>query len=172
MYLLIAFSVLGLAFLLLAIRGRSTHVRNPRAAGEMLAAVDIDSFRNLVDEQQDDFLRQRLSRGDYRRVQRARALATTEYLRKIARNASIMLRAGESARHCDDPAVSALGPEMVSSAINLRLNCLLALALAYAGVLFPGIRMSLTTIVERYDRLVTRLHAAGRYWAPAPGEAR
>ena len=44
------------------------------AVHHALAAVDLEAFRNLIDVDQDLYLRRHLARRDYRRVQRARAL--------------------------------------------------------------------------------------------------
>jgi hypothetical protein len=171
MYLLMAISVLALALMWAAVRGRAAQVKDPRSAGEILLAVDLESFRNLIDPTQDRFLRQRLSRRDFRRVQRARVLAIAGYLRKVAQNASVMLRLGEAARDSNDPALSAMGAELVSRAIDVRLNCLLALAQAYIGVLYPGLGISIASVADRYDRLAGTLRSIGRTWTPAPDAA-
>lgn len=168
MYLLIAISFLALALLWMAVRGRSAEVKDLSSAGALLTQVDIEAFRNLIDPAQDQYLQMRLSAADYRRVQRARALAVAEYLHMVAANASIMLRAGESASESEDAAVAAMGAEMASSAVNLRLKCLLALSKAYAGVIFPGSTVPVIGIVDRYDVLAMRLHAARHSWSAAP----
>lgn len=167
MYLLIAISLLELGILWAIVRGRAAQVTDPLSAGEVLLAVDLEAFRNLIDPLQDSFLRRELSRRDYRRVQRARVLAIAAYLRKVAHNASVMLRLGEAARDSHDPALSVMGAEMASTAISVRLNCLLALAQAYAGVLFPGLSISMGSVADRYDRLVGTLSSLGRSWTPA-----
>lgn len=169
MYLLIAISLLELALLWVVVRGRAAQVTDPVSAGEVLLAVDLGAFRNLIDPVQERFLRRELSRRDYRRVQRARVLAIAVYLRKIAHNASVMLRLGEAARDSHDPVLSAMGAEMASNALSVRLNCLLALAQAYAGVLFPTLGISVGSVVDRYDRLAGTLGSIGRSWTPAAG---
>ena len=166
MYLLIAISLLALALMWAAVRGHAADVKDPSSARLSLLEIDLESFRNLIDPSQETFLRQRLSARDYRRVQRARALAVAEYLRKVAYNASVMLRLGEAARDNHDPAIAGMGGEMVSTALTVRLNCILALGRAYAGYLFPGLGMSLASVADRYDRLAAGLRAIGRSWTP------
>lgn len=166
MYLLLAISALVMALLWWAVRGRSSQVRNARDAEQALAPVDLDAFRNLIDPQQDRYLREHLGGRDFRRVQRARYLAVAEYLWQVANNASVILRVGESARSSPDAAVGTQGAELVSAAVAVRLYCLLALAQAYAGVLFPGMGVSVGTVADSYDRLTAKLWAIGRSWTP------
>lgn len=167
MYLLTAISILALALLWAVIRGRAAEVKDPRSASEVLRDVDLEAFRNLIDAGQEEVLRQRLSRGEFRRIHRARVLAIAGYLLTIAYNASVFLRAGEAARENHDPAVAAMGAALASSAINLRVNCILALAYACAGYLLPDLGMSIESIVDRYDRLSASLRTVGRTWTPA-----
>jgi len=171
MLLLIAISVLALALMWAAIRGRAAQVKDPHAACLSLVEVDLESFRNLIDPAQEIFLRRRLSARDFRRVQRARVLAVAEYLRQVAHNASVILRLGEAARDSHDPSLSAMGADMVSTAISLRLNCMLALGRAYIGYVLPGISLSPAAVADRYDRLAATLRAIGRSWTPGPSPA-
>jgi len=169
MYLLLAISALVLLLLVQAVRGRSAQVKDPHAAGELIIPVDLEAFRNLIDAQQDRFLREHLDGRDYRRVQRARALATAEYLRHVAHNAGIILRVGEFARSSREASVAALGAELVSNAIRLRLFSLVALAQAYLSVVLPGLSLSAGGVADRYDMLTAKLWAVGRSWTPTPG---
>lgn len=165
MYLLMAISILTLALLAMAVRGRSGEVEDPATAAELLTEVDIEAFRNLIDPREDEFLRVRLCAHDYRRVQRARALAIADYLHKVAANASVMLRVGESVRDCADPVLASMGAEIASSALNVRVKCLLALGKAYTAAVFPGVSISVATVADRYDRLAMRLYAVRHSWA-------
>ncbi len=164
----IVFSITGLVLLLLwmLVRGRAGHVDDMRAAEQAIVPVDLEAFRNLIDVQQERFLRERLSPGDFRRVQRARYLAIAEYLRCVAANASIMTRLGEAASASHEPSVASQGTELASAAAAVRLYCLLALIQAYVGVLFPGAAVSAGSVVDSYDRLTVKLWSIGRAWTP------
>ena len=118
-----------------------------------LVPVDIDSFRNLIDPRQEQFLRMRLNRAQLRRVQRARRGATIHYLRCIAHNAAVLIQAGEAARSSPDAAVARSGAELVSTAISARLYSLAALARLYAGNIFPGVPLSCGDVLEIYEKL-------------------
>ena len=169
MYLLFAISLLAVFLLWTVVRGRSMQVKDPSSAAERIVPVDLEAFRNLIDPQQDRYLRDHLAGREYRRVQRARALATAEYLRQVAHNASVILRVGESARSNREAGVAALGAELVSNAITLRLFSLLALAQAYLSVLLPGLTLSAGSVADGYDRLTAKLWAIGRSWTPTAG---
>lgn len=166
MYLVFAISAAVLLLLWVAVRGRSAQVRDLRSAQEAIVPVDLEAFRNLIDPQQDRFLREHLGTRDFRRVQRLRYLAVAEYLRQVARNAGVILRVGESARASHEASVVSLGSDLVSAAIAVRLYCLLALAQAYGGVLFPGVGVSVGTVADSYDRLTAKLWAISRSGTP------
>lgn len=166
MYLIFAISAAVLVLLWVAVRGRSARIRDMRSAQEALVPVDLEAFRNLIDMQQERFLKEHLSGHDFRRVQRARYLAVAEYLWQVANNASVILRLGESARASHEASVEAQGAELTSAAVSVRLYCLVALAQAYAGVLFPGVGVSVGTVADSYDRLTAKLWAIGRSWTP------
>jgi hypothetical protein len=167
MYLLFAISAAVLILLWFAVRGRNTQVPRLESAEQALVPVDIEAFRNLIDSQQDRFLRQHLPARDFRRVQRARYRAVTEYLWQVADNASVILRLGESARASHEAGVESQGSELATAAIAVRLYCLLALVQAYSGVLFPGVNVSVGAVADSYDRLTAKVWAISRSWTPA-----
>lgn len=164
----ITFAVIAAVLLLLwaAVRGRSTQIDSVEAAQQAITPVDIDAFRNLTDASQDRYLQQQLTRPDFRRVQRARSLATADYLWKLASNASVILRVGEFARGSEQERIVQQGAEMASAAVSLRIFCLLGLAQAYAGYVFPGAAVSVGGIADGYDKLTARLWAIRHSWTP------
>lgn len=163
--LIVAAVLMVLLALLLTVRRRHTEVLDVRSAEEAMVAVDVEAFRNLIDPAQDRFLRSNLTRRDYRRVQRARYLAAAEYLRQVAFNAGIILRLGESVSASHEPS-EVKASELVAAAASVRLHCLMALFHAYAGVLFPGVAVSIATVADSYDRLTMQFWAVGRSLTP------
>ena len=167
MYVLFTLLVGVLLLLWFAVRGRPAEVRSLASAEQSIVPADIEAFRNLIDSQQDRYLRQHLPPRDFRRVQRARYRAVTEYLWHLADNASVILRLGESARASHEAGVESQGSELATAAIAVRLYCLLALAQAYLGILLPGVNVSVGTVADSYDRLTAKVWAIGRSWVPA-----
>jgi len=166
MYITLAIVAVVLVLLWTIVRGRSARVHDLASAEAAIAPVDIEAFRNLIDPQQDRFLREHLNAGDFRRLQRARYRAVAEYLAHVAANAGVLLRLGEAARASHDPAVEAQGAELAAAAASLRLYSVMALAQAYAGVLFPGFGVSVGSVADSYDRVTVKFWAIGRAWTP------
>lgn len=146
-------SLVALTLLLLAVRQRRTLLTNSNRVVEQLQSVDIESFRNLIDPAEEQFLREQLNRRQFRIVRRARLLATTDYVRRASHNAAILLRLGEAARHNSDPRIADAGQRLVDDAIRLRVFALFSMTQLYLGVALPGVRISAGSLVESYQQL-------------------
>ena len=167
MYIVFVITAVVLILLGIAVRRRNLQIRDLRSAEHAIVAVDLEAFRNLIDVQQDRFIREHLPPREFRRVQRARYLAAAEYLRNVIANTSVMIRLGELAHASHEPAVEMQGTELAAAAAAARLYCLLSLFQAYVGVLFPAGAMSFGRAIESYDRLTVRVWTIGRAWTPA-----
>ena len=166
MTLVFAISGAVLLLLLLAVRRRRAHMLDLKKAEQAILPIDLEAFRNLIDKRQDQFLEEHLSSRDFRRVQRARYLAVSEYLWHVAANAGVILRLGEAARASRDASVERQGAELASAAVSVRLYCMLALAQAYVGYIFPGMAVSVGAVADSYDHLTSKLWVIGRSWKP------
>ena len=146
--ILIASGAVALVFFLWALR-RDT------GAGE-LKPLDLDAFLNLVDKGEEDYLRANLPPSAFRKVQRERLRAASEYVSGVAHNAASLMRQGEAARRSSDAATAQAGQRLVDRASQVRLRALLAQAKISFGVLLPGVRLNPAGVVEGY-RQVTDL---------------
>jgi hypothetical protein len=117
--------------------------------------VDLDSFRNLVDPREEDFLRANLPPGQFRAVQRERMRAALEYVQNIAHNAAFLLRLGEAATRSSDKRVAQAGKQLIDSALRLRAYALLSGAKLYLRILFPEARLSYGRMADNYENLST-----------------
>lgn len=124
-------------------------------------AVDLPAFLNLVDPTEEEYLRANLSPRVFRRVQRCRLLAATEYVRRVAKNAAVVVQLGEAAKAEANPEASRLGQELVTAAIQLRVFALLALCLLYLNMVVPNIRLSHLQIPDRYEHLTDAVRQLG-----------
>ena len=164
--LMLAFALLTAAVLLTVARGQA----RPVASGDdlllALKPVDIEAFRNLTEPTQEEYLRERLPRREFRSLQRARVLAAAEYVRCIAHNAAVLLRVGEGARQSTDTEIARAAQELASVAIQLRINSLLALVILYIRYFAPEARIG-TRRLGAYERMrentlaFTMLHMPG-----------
>jgi hypothetical protein len=168
---MITFIVLIIAALLLLILGLFSRRRavSSNVLDEVVSktrAVDIDAFRNLVDPEEEHFLRRQLSGREFRSVHRERMLAATEYVRAASYNASILMRLGEATRHHADPEIARAGQELVDSSIQLRLYALLALGRLWTVICLPNTNLSLGAMADRYERVSGLAARVGRMQDP------
>jgi hypothetical protein len=126
-----------------------------RSLGEQTAprfyAVDIAAFRNLLSQDEEDFLRSALTKSSYRKVRRARLRAVQEYLLWIAANCATLiatLRLRISNPELDSP----LDTEaLVQQALRLRLISLGFWTLLWIEFLLPTIHIRPSAAAKRYE---------------------
>lgn len=142
-----------LGLLLHAARGRSVPVSTPEDLAGNTRPVDLEAFRNLVDPEEEEFLRANLPANEFCAIRRERLRVAVEYVNRAAYNAAILLRLGEAARQSPDPGIAAAGQQLVDSALRLRLYSLPARARLYVGIALPQLRLSPAGMLEGYQRL-------------------
>jgi hypothetical protein len=151
---LIAFVALG--FLITLAKGRASASKVLENPTEHIRAVDLEAFRNLVDPDEEDFLRTNLPSSEFRRIQRERLRAAVEYVSCAAQNAAVLLRLADAGRRSSDPATAEAAEKLVQNALRLRLYALQAIPRLYLGMVLPGARITAVGIAERYEQM-TRL---------------
>jgi hypothetical protein len=147
------FALAGLLWLAKAHGSDSKALENP---AEHIRAVDIEAFRNLVDPDEEEFLRTNLPPAEFRRIQRERLRAAVDYISCAAQNAAILLRVADAGRRSPDPVTAEAAEKLVNNAIRLRLYALHAIPRLYLGMIVPGARISPVRIAESYEQM-TRL---------------
>lgn len=149
----------GLAFilLLLAARGSSPSVTTPEEIQHLTTAVDLAAFRNLIDPEEEFFLRVHLCSGDYKRVKAARQRATLEYVKAIAHNAAVLVRLAENAGENAEPEVMRAARQLGNSAIQLRLVAIAAMLRLYACIFIPRLSFGRWPLADRYQQLTMTL---------------
>jgi hypothetical protein len=115
--------------------------------------VDIDAFRNLIDPDEDEFLRTNLSPGQFRVIQRERIQSALDYIRRSTHNAACLLRLGETAARSTDPRIAQAGRQLIESALQLRANALLSTVKLRARMALPGARFSYGKLADNYQHL-------------------
>jgi hypothetical protein len=150
---LILFSVAALVFLFYLARGRASLVTGVDDLRGYTRPVDIESFQNLIDPAEEEFLRANLTPANFRMVQRERLRATLGYVQCASHNASVLLRVGEAARASSDPKVVLAAEQLVQRAIRLRLYALMTIPKLYVAIAMPSARLSPARLVERYQQL-------------------
>lgn len=154
--ILISGALLVLAFLVRLAKGRGVAVEVLNNPTEHIRSVDVEAFRNLVDPDEEEFLRANLPPAEFRRIQRERLRAAVEYVSCAAQNAAILLRLADAGRRSSDAATADAAEKLVNNALRLRLYALHAIPRLYLGMIFPGARISPVRIAESYEQM-TRL---------------
>ncbi len=160
-----AFVFVFLGFLLLvffvyraAPRGRE-HEKSDDAL-TTIHSLDIEAFRNLVDPEEEVYLRAKLAPKEFRRIRRKRAHAALAYVKALSEASLQFARLGGAAQRSPDPEIAASGKRIANSATTLRLRVLeanLRLSLAAA---FPGLGpRPVRSLLEQYDRAAQLLHS-------------
>jgi len=163
----IATIIVFVVFLAIAVRGQSSSIDSLERVTTLSRPVDIDAFRNLISASEEDFLRGSLSSQQFRRVQRLRMRAALDYLGRAAHNSSILLRLGESSRTSTNPRIAAAGRELADTALQMRILCLVAMAVTVLRIALPQVRVSPSGICDKYAATRDRVVAFGRIEQPS-----
>jgi hypothetical protein len=154
--ILAVLAFLALVFLVRLAKGRASVSKVLENPTEHIRSVDVEAFRNLVDRDEEEFLRTNLPPAEFRKIQRERLRATVEYVSCAAQNAGVLLRLADAGRRSSDPATAEAAEKLVNNALRLRLYALHTIPRLYVGMIFPGARISPAGIAESYEQM-TRL---------------
>jgi len=129
--------------------------------------IDVEAFRNLVNPTEDTYLRRRLPASRFRQVRRARLRAASAYVRAAGRNATVLVRIGESALSAGDPRIADAARVLVNDALMLRRNATLALIGIHMALAWPNSGMAAAPVIDGYGRLSSSAMLLGRLQNPA-----
>jgi hypothetical protein len=141
------------------IRLAKGHGTPPRI--DQIRSVDLQAFRNLMDPDEEEYLRRNLPAVDFRRIQRERLRAAVEYVKCAAFNAAVLTRFAEAARRSPDPAVAQAAVKLIDNAIRLRSYAFQAIPKLYLAMIFPGRRFSPASVVESYESMTRHVVLLG-----------
>jgi hypothetical protein len=164
---LVVIACLTLFFFLIAIRGYGVLPFESSKVAERLRDVDLEAFRNLVDPDEEQYLREHLPPREYRIIQRRRMRAALDYIVGVSHNAAILLQVGQAARVSSDHRVAEAGRQLVDDAVRLRLYSIVAGAKLCTRMVFAGSGRETLGIVESYQTISHRAALLGRLQDPA-----
>lgn len=129
-----------------------------------LLPVNLEALCDALDPKQDAYLRHRLSRHEFQRLQRKRARLAKEYLRRMSHNAALLQRVGYGQLNSSNPLVAAQAQELIDAGVHVRLYAFLGMAaffvrhsLSLAKVAQVQKLMS-SVLVPAYELLRTKAH--------------
>ena len=151
----IIFVLIALALLLVfgsLVKRREHDTPGLDASLATIRALDIEAFRNLVNPEEEEFLRARLSPSEFRKIKRERTRAALAYLKALSNVSLQFARLGSTAQHNSDPVLAALGRQIATSATYLRLRTLDATLRLRVAFAFPDLPpYPLRSLFEQYD---------------------
>ncbi len=172
--MIVAWALVAVAFVALGIvtyvafRNRTGQVDLDKAA-QAFRSLDIESFRNLVDADEESFLRENLSPKKFREIKRLRAWAAFLYAWEAGEAAAALAMIGQAAQRSPDPQAAASGAQVAESAFRLRLQTMRACLHLMTEILLPDLqRRSIPPLVDQYERSVETLFRLGRFSPAAP----
>jgi hypothetical protein len=170
MTLSLVLTLLGLSaigILLRSLRGQVAAIQSVEELEGQTQPIDLEAFRNLMDPAERDYLREHVSRADFRRLERQRMRAARVYVRRAAHNAAVLVRLGEAAQASADAEIARAGQELVNSALQLRLNALVVEGQLLARMVLPSGGPGSAAILENYQGLIDRVSRLCRLQHPA-----
>ena len=151
-----ALSALGI-LVYFAVRSRARRVDLEKAV-EVFRSLDIEAFRNLVDTDEEKFLRDHLSSRKFREIKRQRAWAALLYAWETGRAAVALAKIGQVVQRSSDPKVAASGLQLAENAFRLRIRTLGASVHLLAEILWPDLQSrSLPSLLDQYERAAETL---------------
>lgn len=147
MILVVALALFALGLFFVAARSR----RN--AANDFVRPLDLQAFRTLMDRDDEHFLRESLSRSEFFRAKRQRIAVTLRYVGRISANTAIVLRMAEAARQHSNAEVVQAAAQVVDTATQIRMQCMVAFAKLTAEYMFPSLQLTPALLVPRYQAL-------------------
>src|SRR5712671_2837396 len=114
-------------------------------------AVNLQALLNLTDQREERYLRENLSRSDFKMIQRKRLAVTWEYLSRVGANARLMVKAGQAIQHSTHGEQSLEARSLVADSMRLRTAVLQAQFSVATRFVFPQIHSPITSGLEHYS---------------------
>jgi hypothetical protein len=159
--------LLGLFLILYLAMGLRPKGGNLDELAAQLRPIDVDAFRNLIDEREEEYLRAHLPVRDFRGVHRERMMAAVEYVWCATKNTTILTSLGEAAKQSSDPAVVAAADKLLENALRLRLYAIQSLPRLYISMIFPHASAAPHAIAETYEIMARQAIVLGCVRTPA-----
>ena len=145
-------AIVVITFVLCAVAIFFVAVRSRRSQA-VQRSIDIKAFRTLMDRDDENFLRVKLSRANFAQIKRQRIRLTWAYVNRMSGNAAAVLRLSESARLSSDPRVAQEVAQAIELATQIRMQCLVAFAKMGAEFAFPSLQLTPALLAPKYESL-------------------
>ncbi len=164
-YFLVLLSVLGLVALLALAKGHWFARSGRVPMSSELQPIDVDAFRNLIDENEQLYLCEHLPALEFRRIHCERMLAAIEYVKAAYANAGILVRIAQAAQDSPDPQVAEAAAKLFDNAVQLRWYAVQVIPRLYFKIVFPGTSYAPRNLFDQYDFVTRQALVLGRMGA-------
>ena len=164
---LVIAAVIALSVILRLAVKQSLQARENTNLAVSIRPLDIEAFRNLINPDEDDYLRHHLLATEFRYVRRKRLRAMAAYVHVAASNAAVLIRVGEAAVASGDARVAETARQLVNDALLLRRNTTVALVRIYIALAWPNSDFAAARVIDRYEQLSGSAMLLGRLQSPA-----
>lgn len=151
-FVVVVLALLTFTLFFIALRARRKHV-----AERGMQPLDLSAFSTLIDRQDEDFLRERMPRGQFFHLKRLRISVTWKYVNRISDNSAAVLRMVSIASQDADSNVAEAAAQVANLATQIRAQCLLAFAKLAVEFVFPSLQLSPAVLAPKYESLQQNL---------------
>lgn len=149
---LILFGVALAVLLALTARKHRADITQYRETLETLEPIHIPALLNLIDPDQQQSLRRLLPSKQYSVLEQKRNRALIVYVKRIFKNAGILIVCADAAAQSSDSTVALAARELQNLAFRTRLNAIYSLALLYGASILPRLSGNVSSTVSEYMR--------------------
>jgi hypothetical protein len=152
---LVVAGLLTVVLLAYVVRGHVSSTTTLSRLHESTTHVDLAAFQNLIDPENERFLRGRLEAAQFRNLRRQRDRVVLAYLRCIATNAAVVMYVGEQSRSSSNEATRSAAERVVATALRLRINTLLTMVRLHFFLILPFDQGTQIHLAAEYPALVS-----------------
>lgn len=151
-------SLLTITLLVVGLRSRQK-----QAANRGVRHLDLSAFRTLLDRDDEEFLREKLTRSEFSHLKRLRIRVTWKYVRRIADNSAFVMRETSMQRLDLDPNVNVAetAGQIADLAAQIRVQCVVAFAKLAVEFAFPSVQLTPAVLAPKYESLRQNLSRLG-----------
>jgi hypothetical protein len=169
--LITVFAVLLTSALFVAARSQNQIITGLDDLRARLNPIDLPALMNLIDSEEERYLREKLASRDFNIIRRKRLVATWEYLSRLSANAKLLVHAGQIIQHTSQGERELEARALVADSMRLRSMVFAAKLSTALKFVFPGtaspIASALTLYADSRNRLENafaerRIHVVAR----------
>jgi hypothetical protein len=151
--LIIPLGLLLMMALVAAVRSQAAPITSLDDFQRRWKSVDLPALANVIDAEEEVYLRENLSRSDFKMIRRKRLAVSWEYLSRLGANARLMVRAGQAIQHSAHGEQSLEARALVADSMRLRNAVFMAQVSIAARFVFPELHSPIASALEQYSSM-------------------